>query len=103
MQETVASWLPTLDTDFFYARIKSLVSRWGQMSVVTTWRSGVMCDVYIGDRIRFVIRVFSRVQPGYKDIGLCNTLPITSDILWYQLNHHYQSFSDQQMHNLLTI
>jgi len=23
-------------------------------------------------------------EPGYNDIGLCDTLPIPSDILWYQ-------------------
>ena len=25
------------------------------------------------------------VEPGYNDIGLCDTPPIASDILWYQL------------------
>ena len=25
-----------------------------------------------------------RVEPGYNDMGLCNTLPIASDIVWYQ-------------------
>jgi len=25
------------------------------------------------------------VEPGYNDIGLCDTSSITSDILWYQL------------------
>jgi hypothetical protein len=24
------------------------------------------------------------VEPGYNDIGLCDTSPITSGILWYQ-------------------
>jgi hypothetical protein len=25
------------------------------------------------------------VEPDYNDIGLCDTSPIASDILWYQL------------------
>jgi hypothetical protein len=25
------------------------------------------------------------VEPGYNDIGLCDTSPITSDVLWHQL------------------
>ena len=29
------------------------------------------------------------VEPVYNDIGLCDTSSITSDILWYQLIHHY--------------
>jgi hypothetical protein len=29
------------------------------------------------------------VEPGYKDIDLCDTTPIASDILWYQLIPHY--------------
>ena len=28
------------------------------------------------------------VEPGYNDIGLYDTSPITSDILWYQLIRH---------------
>jgi len=28
------------------------------------------------------------VEPGYNDIALCDTSPITSDILWYQLIPH---------------
>jgi hypothetical protein len=28
------------------------------------------------------------VEPGYNDIGLYETSPITSDILWYQLIRH---------------
>jgi hypothetical protein len=28
------------------------------------------------------------VEPGYNDIGLYDTSPITSDILWYQLIPH---------------
>jgi hypothetical protein len=27
----------------------------------------------------------STVEPGYNDIGLCDTSPISSDIVWYQL------------------
>jgi hypothetical protein len=30
----------------------------------------------------------SRVEPGYNDIGLYDTSPIASDILWYQLIPH---------------
>jgi len=26
-----------------------------------------------------------RVEPSYKDIGLCDTSSLASDILWYQL------------------
>jgi hypothetical protein len=29
-----------------------------------------------------------KVEPGYNDIGLCDTLSIASDILWYQLIPH---------------
>ena len=28
------------------------------------------------------------VEPGYNDIGYCDTLYIASDILWYQLIPH---------------
>jgi len=31
------------------------------------------------------------MEPGYNDIGLCDTSPITLDILWFQLipvNHN---------------
>jgi hypothetical protein len=28
------------------------------------------------------------VEPGYNDIGLCDTSPIATDILWYQLIPH---------------
>jgi len=28
------------------------------------------------------------VKPGYKNVGLCITSPILSDILWYQLIPH---------------
>jgi len=28
------------------------------------------------------------VEPGYNDIGLCDTSSIPSDILWYQLIPH---------------
>ena len=30
----------------------------------------------------------STVEPGYNDIGLNETSPITSGILWYQLIPH---------------
>jgi hypothetical protein len=30
----------------------------------------------------------STVEPGYNDIGLCSTLSVASDILWYQLIRH---------------
>jgi len=30
------------------------------------------------------------VEPDYNDIGLYNTSPITSDVLWYQLIPHCQ-------------
>jgi len=29
-----------------------------------------------------------RVEPGYNDVGLYDTSPITSDILWYRLIRH---------------
>jgi hypothetical protein len=29
------------------------------------------------------------VTPGYNDISLCNTLPVTSGILWYHLIPHF--------------
>ena len=32
-----------------------------------------------------VALVLNTVEPGYNDIGLCDTPYITSDILWYQL------------------
>jgi hypothetical protein len=31
-------------------------------------------------------RNLSTVEPGYKDIGVCDTSSIASDILWYQIN-----------------
>jgi len=30
------------------------------------------------------INLSNIVEPGYNDIGLCDTPPIPSDILWYQ-------------------
>jgi hypothetical protein len=30
-------------------------------------------------------RIWNTVEPGYNDIGLHDTSPITSDIQWYQL------------------
>jgi hypothetical protein len=32
--------------------------------------------------------IVNTVEPGYNDIGLCNTSPVTSDALWYQLIRH---------------
>jgi hypothetical protein len=29
------------------------------------------------------------IEPGYNDIGQCNTSSIASDILWYQLIPRY--------------
>jgi len=43
---------------------------------------------FIGS-LTFVLQTSSvlscTVEPGYNDIGLYDTSPITSDIMWYQL------------------
>jgi len=33
--------------------------------------------------------MISTDEPGYNDIGLCNTSSIATDILWYQLVPRY--------------
>jgi len=37
------------------------------------------------ERIHFIEHT---VEPGYKNVGLCITSPIMSDILWCQLFYH---------------
>ena len=44
-------------------------------------------NLYIPIVIPFLFKY--TFEPGYNDIGLCNTLPIPSDILWYQLIPHF--------------
>jgi hypothetical protein len=36
----------------------------------------------------FLEVIQNTVEPGYNDIGLCDTSSIASDILWYQLIRH---------------
>jgi len=33
-------------------------------------------------------QILSTVEPCYNDVGLCETSPMASDILWYQLIPH---------------
>jgi hypothetical protein len=62
MKQAVTFWLQTLDTDFFHASTKALVSQWQKclMLLVNTWRSGVyhllpMRHVYIEVRIKLPV------------------------------------------------
>ena len=36
----------------------------------------------------FVHVLMFTVEPGYNDVGLCDTSPVVSDTLWYQLIPH---------------
>jgi len=38
-------------------------------------------------------------DPGYNDMGACDTSSIASDILWYQLIPHFQHIN-QQIHSI---
>jgi hypothetical protein len=44
----------------------------------------VFCEKKCKDRFK-TLALISTVEPGYNDIGLYDTSPIASDVLWYQL------------------
>jgi hypothetical protein len=47
----------------------------------------VSCTV-VKEGLVFILLLWRSVEPRYNDIGLCDTSPIASHILWYQLNPH---------------
>jgi hypothetical protein len=50
--------------------------------VAVTWLAD---DLHVWCLFYYDINLQYTVEPGYNDIGLYNTSPITSDIQWYLL------------------
>jgi hypothetical protein len=55
--------------------VQPVASRYTDWDILTH----VLCEV------RFESLGVYEVEPGYNDIGLCDTPSITSDVLWHQL------------------
>jgi hypothetical protein len=73
-------------------QIQSLSTVWGNADLFISYvsHSSVLIAIMKGlIAATHNYCVLYTVKAGYNDVGLCDTSPIASDILWYELIPHY--------------
>jgi hypothetical protein len=72
-----------------YSKIRRwYLSRSVQDGSGCTWYRTGCISIFLLTRKIMIKDEENTVEPGYNDIGLCDTSSIASDILWYQLIPH---------------